>query len=391
LNRRPWARNRRVQDECPSSFCRSETSISEPSAEIDEAIRSVVSAAAFLEGAAVSEFEKEFAAYCQVREAIAVDSGSAALQLALIALGIHLGDEVIVPTNTFIATAAAVSVVGARPVFVDSDSKSWLMDINQVESRITNRTKAIIAVHLYGNSVDMNALMSLARKRSVPVIEDACQAHGAWIHGGRAGSVGIAGCFSFYPAKNLGAFGDGGLVTTNDAGFAERIRRLRNHGRTSKYEHSEVGFNYRMDTLQAAILRAKLSHLDKWNERRRELAAGYTKSLGHLPMEMPESVARTTAVHHLFPICYPQRDAIAQFLSQRGIDTGVHYPLPLHLQPAFFSLGHKRGDFPVSEKISAGTLSLPIFPEMTDEQLGHVCDSLAKFFMVAPARAQATC
>jgi dTDP-4-amino-4,6-dideoxygalactose transaminase len=360
-------------------------------AELDEAIRSVVSAAAFLEGAAVSEFEKEFAAYCQVQQAIAVDSGSAALQLALIALGIRPEDEVIVPTNTFIATAAAVCVVGARPVFVDSDSKSWLMEITQVESRITTRTKAIIAVHLYGNPVDMNSLMSLARKRSIPVIEDACQAHGAWIHGRRAGSVGIAGCFSFYPAKNLGAFGDGGMVTTNDAELAERIRRLRNHGRTSKYEHSEVGFNYRMDTLQAAILRVKLSHLDKWNERRRELAAGYTKSIGHLPVEMPESVAGTTAVHHLFPICYPQRDAIAQFLNLRGIDTGVHYPLPLHLQPAFHSLGHKRGDFQVSERISAGTLSLPMFPEMTDEQLHHVCDSLGNFFSAASARAQATC
>jgi len=355
-------------------------------AEIDEAMRSVVASAAFLEGGATKEFESAFASYCGVREAVAVDSGTAALQLVLVALGIKPGEEVIVPVNTFIATAAAVAVLGARPVFVDSDSKTWLMDLRQVEANITSRTRAIIAVHLYGHPVEMNPLLSLAEKKNLLVIEDACQAHGALIHGKRTGSMGRAGCFSFYPAKNLGAFGDGGLVTTDDPELAEHIRRLQNHGRISKYKHSEVGFNSRMDTLQAAILKAKLPHLDNWNACRRELAAQYRRKLAPLQLWMPKIVGGTAPVHHLFPISHPRRDEMARFLTQRGIETGVHYPVPLHLQPAFASLGYKLGDFPVSEKIAAETLSLPIFPEMTDEQLTLVCTSVAEFFATAQTR-----
>jgi dTDP-4-amino-4,6-dideoxygalactose transaminase len=355
-------------------------------AEIDEAMRSVVASAAFLEGSAIKEFESAFASYCGVREAVAVDSGTAALQLALAALGIRRGEEVIVPVNTFIATAAAVAALGARPVFVDSDSKTWLMDLRQVEANITSRTRAIIAVHLYGHPVEMNLLLSLAEKKNLLVIEDACQAHGALIHGKRAGSMGRAGCFSFYPAKNLGAFGDGGLVTTDGPELAEHIRRLQNHGRISKYKHSEVGFNFRMDTLQAAILKVKLPHLDNWNARRRDLAAKYRRKLAPLQLWMPTIAVGTDPVHHLFPISHPRRDDMARFLTQRGIDTRVHYPVPLHLQPAFASLGYKLGDFPVSEKIAAETLSLPIFPEMTNEQLTLVCTSLEEFFATAHRR-----
>jgi len=350
-------------------------------ADIDKAIQSVVDSAAFLEGPEVKEFESSFASYCGTRESVALDSGTAALHLALAALGIQPGDEVIVPTNTFIATAAAVAVTGARPVLVDADPKTWLMDLNQVEAKIGPKTRGIMAVHLYGNPVDMEVLLQIAQRGNILVIEDACQAHGAIIPGGkRAGAVGAAGCFSFYPAKNLGAFGDGGLATTNDPVLADRMRRLRNHGRLDKYEHSEPAFNYRMDTVQAAVLKVKLQYLDSWNRRRRELAASYRRTLSPLPLQIPEIITGAEAVHHLFPVCVQRRDAMSEFIKQRGVDTGIHYPIPLHLQPAFRSLGHKSGDFPVSEKIAAETLSLPIFPEMTSEQLNHVCSSIGEFF-----------
>ncbi len=351
-------------------------------AEIDEAISSTVLSAAFLEGSVVAEFESAFASYCGTREAVALDSGTAALQLVLLALGIKPGDEVIVPANSFIATAAAVALTGARPVFVDSDRKTWLMDLNQVEATITPRTKAVIAVHLYGIPVDMDALLQIADKKHVAVIEDVCQAHGASVRGRRAGAIGAAGCFSFYPAKNLGAFGDGGLATTNHPELAERIRRLRNHGRTSKYLHSEVGFNLRMDSLQAAVLRVKLRYLDSWNEQRRNFATKYRKKLAGLPICLPEVAAGMEAVYHLFPICSAHRDQMAQFLAQHGIETGIHYPVPLHLQPAFASLGCKAGDLPVCEKVAAETLSLPMFPEMTEQHLYHVCASIGEFLSV---------
>jgi dTDP-4-amino-4,6-dideoxygalactose transaminase len=349
--------------------------------DIDKAIQSVVDSAAFLEGPEVKEFESNFASYCGTRESVALDSGTAALHLALAALGIRSGDEVIIPTNTFIATAAAVAATGARPVFVDADPRTWLMDLNQAEAKINPKTRGITAVHLYGNPMDMEILLQIAQKRHVPVIEDACQAHGAIVPGGkRAGAVGEAGCFSFYPAKNLGAFGDGGLATTNDPVLADRMRRLRNHGRLDKYKHAEAAFNCRMDTIQAAVLKVKLQYLDSWNRRRRELAASYRRILSPLPLQIPEIIDGAEAVHHLFPVCVQQRDAVSGFLKQRGIETGVHYPIPLHLQPAFRSLGHKSGDFPVSEKIASETLSLPIFPEMTNEQLNHVCESMGEFF-----------
>jgi dTDP-4-amino-4,6-dideoxygalactose transaminase len=347
---------------------------------LQEAIREVLDTAYYIQGPKVVEFERAFAAYCSVTQAVAVDSGSAALQLTLLALNIGPGDEVIVPTNTFIATAAAVHVTGARPVFVDADPDTWQMDAQQLTKTITERCRAIIAVHLYGQPVPLTSLLQVCAERGIPLIEDAAQAHGARFEGKRVGSFGRAACFSFYPGKNLGAFGDGGMITTDDVELAERLRRLRDHGRVTKYEHSEVGFNYRMDAIQGAVLNYKLGFLDGWNECRRGWAKRYRERLAALPLVLPNPIPQTEAVHHLFTVCCDQRDALARFLSDRGIESGVHYPIPLHLQPAFRHLGHKQGDFPVAEKIGQKILSLPIFPEMTEPQFEHVCQSITDFF-----------
>jgi dTDP-4-amino-4,6-dideoxygalactose transaminase len=352
-----------------------------------QAIWPLLRSAKFIEGAAVTTFEKEFAKYCGVAEAVALDSGTAALHLAMVALGIGRGDEVVCPTSTFIATAAAIAVTGARPVFVDADPCNWQMDVDQVRRAIGPKCKAVVAVHLYGQPVEVARLKEACAENGVHLIEDAAQAHGARYEGQRAGALGAAGCFSFYPGKNLGAFGDGGAVTTNDSELAERIRRLRNHGRLTKYEHAEVGFNFRMDAIQAAALNVKLPYLDKWNERRRALAAQYRERLAGLPIRLPAAISPTEPVHHLFPVLTSERDRLAEFLKQRQIETGVHYPVPLHLQPAFSKLGHKVGDFPVAESIARQELSLPIFPEMTEEQIDSVCKCVREFFGVKAANA----
>lgn len=348
--------------------------------DLTDAIQEVLDAAYYIQGPRVVEFEQAFAEYCGVKDAIAVDSGSAALQLALLALDIGPGDEVVVPTNTFIATAAAVHVTGARPVFVDADPETWQMDSRSVAQAITNRCRAVIGVHLYGQPVSVSDLLTVCQEKGVALVEDAAQAHGALFGGRRVGSFGRAACFSFYPGKNLGAFGDGGLITTDDAKIAERIRRLRDHGRSSKYEHTEVGFNYRMDAIQGVVLRYKLRFLDGWNDSRRTLAKRYRERLAKLPLRLPVPIAQSEPVHHLFPVCCDSRDALATFLGSRGIETGVHYPIPLHLQPAFRHLGHNEGDFPAAERIGQEVLSLPIFPEMTEQQLEHVCHSITDFF-----------
>ena len=345
-----------------------------------ELIQEVLSTASYIQGPKVLEFERAFAEYCGVHHAIAVDSGSAALHLTLLALDIGPGDEVVVPTNTFIATAAAVHVTGARPVFVDADPHTWQMDVRKVEEAITSRCRAVIAVHLYGQPLSLRLLANVCAEKGVSLVEDAAQAHGARFEGKRVGSFGRAGCFSFYPGKNLGAFGDGGVITTDDVKLAERVRRLRDHGRLTKYEHREVGFNYRMDAIQGVVLRYKLSFLDQWNESRRVWARKYRDRLAKLSLRLPAPIPQTEPVHHLFPICSDSRDALATFLGSCGIETGVHYPIPLHLQPAFQYLGHKRGDFPVAENIGREILSLPIFPEMTEQQFEHVCHSIADFF-----------
>jgi len=343
-------------------------------------IHELLDSAYYIHGPKVEEFERAFAEYCGVERAIAVDSGSAALHLALLAFDIGPGDEVVVPTNTFIATAAAVHVTGARPVFVDADPETWQMDAQRVCDAISDRCRAVIGVHLYGQPLCLASLLDICSEKHIPLIEDAAQAHGARVEGRRVGSFGRAGCFSFYPGKNLGAFGDGGLVATNDSKLAERIRRLRDHGRLTKYEHGEVGFNYRMDAIQGVVLRYKLGFLDDWNESRRSWAKRYRERLAGLPLCLPAPIPETEPVHHLFPLCCSSRDRMAMFLRDRGIETGVHYPIPLHLQPAFRHLGYKRGDFPVAEKIGEEILSLPIFPEMTEQQFEHVCRSITNFF-----------
>ncbi|MHB8217438.1 MAG: DegT/DnrJ/EryC1/StrS family aminotransferase [Candidatus Sulfotelmatobacter sp.] len=347
---------------------------------LERVIQPLLASANYIEGVPIAEFEKAFASYCGAGEAVAVDSGTAALHLVLAALGIGPGDEVIVPTNTFIATAAAVHLTGARPVFLEADSGTWQMDLRTLRASITPRCRAVIAVHLYGQPLDMRALESIGREAGIELIEDAAQAHGARFADRRVGTFGAASCFSFYPGKNLGAFGDGGAVTTNNSDLAERLRRLRNHGRLTKYEHAEVGFNYRMDALQGAVLNYKLGFLEDWNERRRYWAQAYRERLTGLPVELPEPIEATEPVYHLFTIRSGLRDNLANFLRQQSIETGVHYPIPLHLQPAFRHLGHHRGDFPVAEKIGDEILSLPIFPEMTEQQFEHVCDSIANFF-----------
>jgi dTDP-4-amino-4,6-dideoxygalactose transaminase len=347
---------------------------------LDEAVRGVVTSANYVQGPKVVEFERAFAEYCGVNEAIAVDSGTAALHLVLLALDIGPRDEVVVPTNTFIATAAAVHATGATPVFTETDSENWQMDVQRLADAITPRCRAVIGVHLYGQPLLLPPVLETCARKGIPFIEDAAQAHGARFRDRRVGSFGRVACFSFYPGKNLGAFGDGGAITTDDLNLGVRVRRLRDHGRLSKYEHQEVGFNYRMDTIQGAVLNYKLRFLDKWNQQRRFWAARYREQLVTLPLRFPASIVDTEPVHHLFPVCYQRRDALRRFLEERGIQTGVHYPIPLHLQPAFQHLGYKKGQFPVAEKIGDEVLSLPIFPEMTEQQFEHVCHSIATFF-----------
>lgn len=336
--------------------------------EIAGAIAGVLDSTQFIGGESLAKFEKEFAEYCEAKHARGVANGTDALQLALRALDIGHGDEAIVPANTFIATAAAVATTGARPVFVDVDPKTYTIDPAKIERAVTSRTKAIIPVHLFGQPADMDAIADIARRRNLYVIEDAAQAHGAEYQGARVGSLGDIACFSFYPGKNLGAYGDGGAITTNSGALAERIERLRDHGRLSKYRHAEVGFNSRLDALQAAVLHVKLKRLDEWNAARRRLAKLYDASLAGAAAETPAVRAGSTHVYHLYVIESDERDALQAELDAAGVATGIHYPLPLHLQPAFSYLGYREGEFPCSERMARRVLSLPMFPELTREQ-----------------------
>jgi len=347
---------------------------------LGEAIQAVLDSATYIQSSNVEQFEHSFAQYCGVNEAIAVDSGTAALHLALVALNVKPGDEIVLPTNTFIATAAAVHVTGARPVFIDADPDNWQMDLEKLSAAISSRCRAVIAVHLYGQPLFMTELERICAQKRVPFIEDAAQAHGARFDTRKVGSFGRAACFSFYPGKNLGAFGDGGMITTNDPELAVRLRRLRDHGRMNKYEHQEVGFNFRMDEIQGAVLSCKLGHLDEWNRRRRFWAAQYRQRLAGFPVQLAKPIDLTEPVYHLFTTCCNSRDALAKFLAERGIQTGVHYPIPLHLQPAFGYLGYSAGDFPNAESISRTTISLPVFPEMTEEQFEHVIEAISDYF-----------
>jgi dTDP-4-amino-4,6-dideoxygalactose transaminase len=337
--------------------------------EVREAVDRVMDSQQLILGPEVEAFEKEMAAYCGCRYAVGVSSGTDALLVVLMALDVQRGDEVITPTFTFFATAGAIARLGAKPVFVDIDPATFNIDPSGIESRITPRTKAILPVHLFGQTAAMGEIMKIATKHNIPVIEDVAQAVGAERRGKRAGSIGLAGCLSFYPSKNLGAFGDAGMVTTNDAALAERVRMLRMHGFSSRYVNELLGGNFRLDAIQAAVLRVKLRYLDQWTEARQRNAATYRRLLRGVQLPA-ESASRH--VYNQFVIRHPRRDALMADLKQKGIGCDVYYPVPSHLQPCFAGLGYSRGDFPESERASQECLALPIYPELTSEMLERV-------------------
>jgi dTDP-4-amino-4,6-dideoxygalactose transaminase len=347
--------------------------------DVDAAMRNVIERTDFIMGEDLRKFEEEFARFCGSAYAVGVDSGTGALELALYAAGVKPGDEVIVPAFTFYATASAVWAVGAKPVFVDVEDDTVNLDPSKIEQAISKKTKAILPVHIYGQPAAMSEIMAIADKHGLPVIEDAAQAHGAKVKmkDGRwrtVGSIGEIGCFSFYPGKNLGAYGDGGMIVTDKKEIFDAVKLLRDYGRTGKYEHSRMGFNRRLDTLQAAVLRVKLKHLDGWNEARRKWADLYDGLLGEAGVRTVKVREGVIPVRHLFGIRIPHRDESLNFLQQNGVGAGIHYPVPLHLQKAFDWLGYQQGDFPVAEKIAKEELSLPLFAELTENEVRQVAD-----------------
>lgn len=347
--------------------------------ELDAAIARVIENAVFIGGEEVTAFEAEFAQFSEASHAIAVSSGTAALELIFRALPLTAGDEVIVPANSYIATAFAPSLVGAVPVFVDCDPLTYNIDPAKIEAAITSRTKVIAVTHLYGQSADMDPIMEIAERRGLLVVEDACQSHGARYHGKRVGSFGIASAFSFYPGKNLGAYGDGGAIITNDADLAARLKRLREYGQTEKYVHLEKGTNARLDTLQAAILRVKLVHLENWNQARTHNAALYSSKLSVAGFTPPSIAPGNDHVFHIFAIEVDRRDDMLAYLKERGIQGNIHYPVPIHLQGAYREQGHVEGDFPVCEKAAKRILALPMFPELTEMQIDEVVAAVTAF------------
>jgi dTDP-4-amino-4,6-dideoxygalactose transaminase len=336
----------------------------------------VLDSSAFVLGPEVQRFEQEFAAYCGTEHCVAVNTGTAAIHLTLAALGIGAGDEVITVPHTFIATAEAITAVGARPVFIDIDPVSFTMDPALLEAAITSKTRAIIPVDLYGQVADMDPILEVASRHGISVIEDACQAHGGEYRGRKAGAFGLAGCFSFYPGKNLGACGEGGAVTTNNADLAKQIRLWRDHGSSKRYEHIFPGFNMRMEGIQGGILSVKLKHLDRWNDQRREAAVAYDKALSDTGIEIPAEMDYGRHVYHLYVIQSDNRDALRQQLTEVGIESGLHYPTPLHLQQAYRFLGYEHGDFPVTERIKSRILSLPMYPGIHPEAVERVVSTL---------------
>jgi dTDP-4-amino-4,6-dideoxygalactose transaminase len=342
-------------------------------AEIDAAVFQTLESSQFVLGEEVAAFEREFADYCDARHGIAVNSGTSALHVSLLAAGVGPGDEVITVPFTFIATVAAIGYTGARPVLVDIEPSSFTMDVTQIEGAITSRTRAIVPVHLYGQMADMDAIMAIARRHDVAVIEDACQAHGAEYKGRRAGSIGVSGCFSFYPGKNLGAYGEGGMVVTSNDDHARTMRMLRDWGQSQRYHHTLKGFNYRMDGMQGAILRVKLRHLEEWNETRRARAQLYTQLLAHsTQVTLPIEAGDRRHVYHIYAVRSRDRDRLQRQLQAEGIQSGIHYPIPVHLQPAHADLGYSEGAFPASEAAAREVLSLPVFPEMNAEDVRNV-------------------
>lgn len=348
--------------------------------EIHDAISKVMESTAFAGGPFVAQFEQEFAKFCDCKYAIGVGNGTDALWLSLIALGVGPGDEVITVPNTFIATAEAITYCGATPVFVDVEEKTYTMNPSLLEAAITPKTRAIIPVHLFGQPADMDPIMAIAKERGLYMVEDACQAHGAEYKGRKAGSMGNTGCFSFYPGKNLGAYGEAGAVVTNDETLAEKMRTFRDHGQAKKYYHSMIGWNARMDGIQGAVLSVKMKYISAWNDARRKHAQHYNTLLStqnnvHIPIEKDYA----KHVYHIYAIRVRERERLMASLADKGISTGIHYPVPIHLQKAYSFLGLNKGTFPVAEQSALEFVSLPMFPELTSEQISYTVDAIKSF------------
>jgi dTDP-4-amino-4,6-dideoxygalactose transaminase len=349
-------------------------------AEIEAALAQALDKCTFCLGPDVAAFEAEFAAFCGVKHCVGVNSGTSALHLAMRLLNIGPGDEVITTPYTFVATSWAISYVGAKPVYVDIEDATFNLNPELVEKAVTSRTRAILPVHLYGQPCALDELLAIANKRGLALVEDAAQAHGALYKGRRVGGLGQIGCFSFYPGKNLGAYGEGGALVTNDGAFAARARALREHGSSVRYYHDEIGYNYRMEGFQGAVLRVKLKHLNRWVEERRRVARCYTELLADTPLKLPVEAQGVQSAWHLYVVRHPRRDELKKHLEEHGIGCALHYPLPLHVQKCYAHLGYKAGDFPVAEKAARECLSLPIYPEMTDEQVKRVAEVIRDFF-----------
>ena len=355
--------------------------------EVDAAVGRVIANADFILGKDVDEFEAEYARYCEAAHCVALDSGLSALELGMRALGIGPGDEVITPAHSFIASSSAISFTGATPVWVDSDPHTYNIDPKLIEAAITPRTKAIMPVHLYGQPADMDPIMEIARRHKLLVVEDACQAHGARYRGRRVGTIGDIAAFSFYPGKNLGAYGDAGALVTNNADVANTVRSMRNYGQRKKYEHAFLAWNRRMDTLQAAILRAKLPHLEAWNTARRRHASAYDELLADSGLGLPHTAPDGDHVFHLYVVQSERRDDLLRHLAEHDVHCGIHYPVPIHLQEAYRGAGQGTGSFPISEALTPRVLSLPMFPELQEDQLQRVADAVSGFVAASNARA----
>ena len=348
--------------------------------EIDAVIARTLDQCTFCLGPDVAQFEKDFAAFCGAKHCLGFNSGTSALHVAMVMLNLGPGDEVITTPSTFVATSWAVSYVGARPVFVDIEDATFNLDPRLVERAITPRTKAILPVHLYGHPCDLAGLLAISRRHHLPLVEDAAQAHGAKVHGHMVGTAGVMSCFSFYPGKNLGAYGEGGALVTNNDDYADRARSLREHGSRQRYYHDEVGFNYRMEGIQGAVLGVKLKHLAAWTRERRRVAHRYHELLSGTPLKLPVEADGVESAYHLYVVRHPRRDELKQHLEAQGIGCALHYPVPLHLQKCYAALGHKPGDFPVAEAVARECLSLPIYPELTDAQIQRVAEVVQNFF-----------
>ena len=348
--------------------------------DLDAAIARTLDNCSFCLGPDVTQFEKDFAGYIGAEHCVGFNSGTSALHVAMLLLGVGPGDEVITTPYTFVATSWAISYVGAKPVYADIDDATFNLDPKLIERAITPRTKAVMPVHLYGHPFNLDPILAICKKHKLPLVEDAAQAHGAKYKGKTVGVFGDISCFSFYPGKNLGACGEGGALLTNNSTFAARARALREHGSTIRYYHDEVGYNYRMEGIQGAVLGVKLKHLDKWISERRRVAKRYTELLAGTPLQLPREAAGDGNAWHLYAVRHPRRDELKKHLETNGIGCALHYPVPLHLQKCYAHLGHKPGDFPVAEKAARECLSLPIYPELTDTQIQRIAEVIKGFF-----------